>query len=61
MAYLVLILLLINIPLGYWLCRRFKVRPFGGILLIGLAQADGLQKTSLKTILFVILNGLWHK
>lgn len=38
MAFLILILLGINLPLGYFFCRWLALRGFGKILLLGLGQ-----------------------
>ncbi|MFO1471639.1 MAG: hypothetical protein U1F27_11440 [Turneriella sp.] len=35
---LMLLMLVINLPLGYYICRYFKIRAFWRILLIGLGQ-----------------------
>jgi hypothetical protein len=41
MAYLILILLAINLPLGYFLCRWLGLRGFVKISLLGLGQYIG--------------------
>lgn len=38
MVYLILVLLLINLPLGFFLCRWLALRGFVKILLLGFGQ-----------------------
>lgn len=35
---LILLMLVVNVPLGYLVCRHFKIRSYWKILLIGLGQ-----------------------
>lgn len=38
MIYLLLILTLINVPIGHYLCQRFKIYTYLRIVLVGLVQ-----------------------